>query len=239
MSLDRQETPTLSKVLKDAISVRLGDLHTCLPGIVDSVDHVKKIVDVRLSLKRKYRLDESPIELPKLVKVPLGFLQTKETIISVPVASGDDVWVYFSERSLDIWKSTSDQDSIENRIVNPSDPRMHHFSDAVAVPMFKPIENGLPSNDTDIMIEHKAGNRMTIAPTGEFTYVNTGGSRLNTKPSGKWFMGNNSEELISIVSEFLQLVIDAKTNTMLGPMPFINNPAFVSLKSRLDSALKQ
>jgi len=219
MSLDSFQTPSLAKVIQDAILMKLGDLHTCIPGIVDGVDHVKKTVDVRLSLKRKYRIDESPIELPKLSSVPLGFLQTKESIISLPVAKGDDVWVYFSERSIDAWKDTSDSDGIESRIVSPDDPRMHHISDAVAVPMFKPISTGMQSDPTNILIQNKDG-------------------KIKISPSGKFSIGNNSEELLSIISEIIQAILDAKTNTQIGPQPFVNLATFSAIKSRLDSSLK-
>lgn len=232
-SLDRQETPTLTKVIQDAIQHKLSDLHTCMPGIVSAVDHAKKTVDVRLSLKRKYKLDSKTIELPKLVRVPLGFLQTKNTLISVPVSSGDDVWVYFSERSIDTWKNTRDTEKIENRIISPNDTRMHHLSDAVAVPMFKPISNGLPSSPTDIMIQHNDGNKLTIAPDGEMTYINAGGGKINVKSNGKWFLGNSSEELLTILNDTIQAVIDATTNTQIGPQPFVNLADFSAIKSRL------
>lgn len=233
MSLEQQETPTLAKVIQDSIKGSFGDLHTSLPGIVDAVDHVKKTVDVRISLKRKYKLDNEPIELPKLVKVPLGFLQTKKTIISVPVAPGDDVWVFFSERSLDVWKNTSDQEEIENRIVNPNDPRMHHFSDCIAMPAVKPIKNGLASNPTDIMIQHKEGNKLTIAPSGEMTYINEGTGKINVNAGGKWFVGNSQEELLTILDDTLQAILDAVTNTQIGPQPFVNLADFSAIKARL------
>lgn len=218
--LESDQTPTLAKVIQDAILLQLGDLHTCMPGIVKAVDHVKKTVDVRLSLKRKYIIDDSPIELPMLSRVPLGFLQTKEAIISLPVAVDDDVWVFFSERSLDAWKNVKDTQSIPNRIVSPDDPRMHHISDAVAVPMFKAISSGVQSDPTKILIQNKDG-KVTISP------------------DGKHFIGNGSEELLSLFSETLQAIVDMKTNTQIGPQPPVNAATFASIKSRLDSSLKQ
>jgi hypothetical protein len=188
-------------------------------------------MSVKLSIKRKYRTQEAATEYPILTDVNIGFMQTNETIMSFPIKVGDDVWVSFSERSLDTWKR-------DGGIVDPNDPRKHHLSDAVATPMYKPIANGLESNATDIMIQHN-DNVMTIAPDGNLTYTNSAGGKINLNASGKYFIGNNSEEFLSIVSELIQLIVDAKTNTMLGPQPFINNPAFSALKGRLDSALKQ
>lgn len=213
-------TPTLEEVISKAIRAELGDVHTCLPGIVKSVDHIKKTVNVRLSLKRKYINEDSPIELPELAGVPLGFLQTSKSIISLPVAAGDDVWVFFCERSLDYWKSIKDDDEISNRIVIPGDIRMHNLSDAVAVPMFKPISNGVQSDPTNILIQNDSG-KIIIAPNGKF------------------YIGNGTEELISLLSETIQAILDAVTNTGIGPQPFVNLATFSAIKSRLDSALKQ
>lgn len=213
-------TPTLESVIIESIRSELSDLHTCMPGIVKSVDHAKKTVNVRLCLKRKYIDEDSAIELPELAGVPLGFLQTKKAIISLPVAVGDDVWVFFSERALEYWKSTKDTDQIANRIVVPGDTRQHHLSDAVAVPMFKPIASGQPSDPNNILIQNDKG-KLTIAP------------------DGKYYIGNGTEELLSLFSETLQAILDAVTNTGIGPQPFVNLATFSAIKSRLDSQLKQ
>lgn len=220
MANTNEKTPTLAQVLQDAVSSKLGDLHTCLPGIVKSVNHTKKTVDVRLSLKRKYIDEEEAFELPVLQSVPLGFLQTKESIISVPVAPGDDIWVFFCERSLDKWKNTNDDQVISNRIISPEDTRMHHLSDAVAVPMFKTAGDGIASDPQNILIQNKSG-------------------KLTITPEGKYYIGNGTEELISLFSETLQAILDAVTNTGIGPQPFVNLSTFSAIKSRLDSALKQ
>lgn len=82
------ESPTLQTVIQKSIHSQLLDVHTCMPGIVDSVDHEKKSVIVQPSLKRKYIEDEEPVSFPLLVDVPIGFMQTKTSIISVPIKKG-------------------------------------------------------------------------------------------------------------------------------------------------------
>lgn len=235
----KPETPTMSEVLRDAIESKVGELHSCMPGIVDSVDHVKKTVDVRLSLKRKYVTDVNPIELPKLVKVPLGFFQTNNAIISVPVAKDDDIWVFFSERSLDAWKNTNQSDSVANRIVSPNDPRMHALSDAIAIPMVKPISTGIESDPVNVLIQNGLGNKLTISPDGAFKFLSASGANLNIDKDAKWLLGNSKQELLDLFSQCLQLLVDARVLTDLGLQPLTNAASFAALKALLDNELSQ
>lgn len=171
------ENPTLDKAINQAIDKKLYETHTCIPGIIDSVDHTSKKVSVRLSIKRKYIDEVDPKELPIAQDIPLCTMQTASTIISLPVAKGDDCLVFFSERSLDIWKSNTATDTWK-RIVDPKDPRKHHISDALCVPIAKPFGTGLTGDDTKIKIAHTENNVLTIDPNGHFKYVNSDGTIL-------------------------------------------------------------
>ena len=155
--MTRQEDPSLALVIQKAIEERLSDLHTCMPGVVSKVFYDRKTVNVRPALKRKY-INQVPIELPELTDVTIGFFQTHSSIMSFPIKEGDDVWVFFAERSLDVWKQTGG-------IVSPDDTRKHHLSDAVAIPVFKPISSGFPSDPKNILIRHNE-SRLTISPDG-------------------------------------------------------------------------
>ncbi len=169
------ENPTLDKAIKQAIDKELYETHTCIPGIVDSVDHATKKVSVRLSLKRKYLDEKEAREMPIIQDIPLCTMQTANTIISLPVAKGDDCLVFFTERSLDIWKTNSES-SLDLRIIDPKDPRKHHISDALCLPIAKPFGTGITGDSGKIKIAYTENNKLTLDINGNLKYVNSDGS---------------------------------------------------------------
>lgn len=67
--------------------------------------------------------------------------------------------------------------------------------------------------------------------------VKNGDSEIILKSDGTIQLKNDSEELVNIVSELMQLIEAATTNTVLGPQPFINLAAFTALRTRLETLL--
>jgi hypothetical protein len=203
------ETPTAYQVLREVVESRLFDVHTALPGVVDKYDPAAKTADIKPSLMRKYK-DSGVTELPILIGVPICYFQTSNSIISVPLKQGDDVLILFSERSLDVWKS-------KEGLVSPGDPRKHHLSDAVAIPMLKRPSKGLPAHADHVLVQH-------------------GDLEMLLHEDGKIEVKNSGFELVALMSRLLQAIIDARTATMLGPMPLLN-PAdpFPTIKANLDT----
>jgi hypothetical protein len=122
-------SPSLAEVLDTALSRRLGELHTCLPGRVESYDASKQTVDVQ-PLVQAFALQEDGTttteSLPVLSSVPLIFPGGGGFRATYPVASGDTVLVVFAEASLDAWQP-------RGGVVAPPDTRRHHLADAVAI----------------------------------------------------------------------------------------------------------
>jgi len=210
-----QTSPTMARVLQEAIKNKQLDLHTCLPGIVKSVDPVKKCVDVTLSIKRKFKKIDSPIVV-QLFNVPLGSMQSKDAIISVPVAVDDDITVFFIERSIDNWKNTNDSDSLANRVQSPDDFRMHHFSDAIAIPLVKPYSTGIAYDPDNILIQNDKGV-MKVSPTGKFS------------------LSNGTDEVISLLKDLADECAAIITNTSIGPQPPTNVANFTALATQINN----
>lgn len=147
MSKTENETPTLEKAINDLIDNKLANAHTCLPGIVKTYDPSTKRANIQPALKRKY-IDGNLVSLPIIPNVPVGFMQTQTSIISVPVKPGDDVLIIFSERSIDNWKTQGGE-------AIPDDVRKFNLSDAFAIPIVKPLGAGLAADPGDaIRIEN-------------------------------------------------------------------------------------
>jgi len=175
MALNKVEEPTLDKVIQSFIDKSLYQTHTCLPGIIESIDMATKKADIRVAIKTRNIQEQKAKELPLLVDVPVTFFQTSNTIISVPVKKGDDCLVLFNERSLDIWK-TNTVTNIEQRIVDPKDPRKNNLSDGFCIPIAKPIGTGLTGDTDKIKVAYTEQNQLTIDEAGHLKYINADGS---------------------------------------------------------------
>lgn len=143
------ESPTLAETIYIAIDSKLINLNTCMPGIVEKYDPVAKRADIQPSIKKKYTADGEVVSLPVIPNVPMCFMQTRTSIISVPVKVGDDILIIFSERSIDNWKSGDGGAQID-----PLDIRKFDLSDAFAIPICKPLGTGVPAEGEPIYVKN-------------------------------------------------------------------------------------
>jgi hypothetical protein len=98
--------------------------------------------------------------------------------------------------------------------------------------------------DGKVEVKTKNMHNMVFNPDKSYVIENTEtGSKIHSLPDGNLEittantikLQNSSEELVSLCSELMQLLIDATTNTQIGPMPLNNKAQIISLKSRLDT----
>jgi len=98
--------------------------------------------------------------------------------------------------------------------------------------------------DGKVEIKTKNGHNFEFNEDKSFVIENTeSGSKYHSLSDGKIEITtastvkikNDNEELVSLCSELLQLLIDTTTNTSIGPMPLNNKAQIASLKTRLDT----
>ena len=116
----------LNEVMQAAIDYNLGNLYTCLPGVVQSFNPSKGTVDVKPSIK-KLMSDGKTMDLPVLKEVPIVMPQCSQGGLSLPIGSGDGVLLMFSQRSIDAWKAGKTDSK-------PNSTRKFSISDAFAIP---------------------------------------------------------------------------------------------------------
>ena len=92
--------------MKKFVQDMMSDLHTIIPGVIDSFD-ADKCEAIASPLGKFKKPDGSMIDYPKIYGVPVMFLQSAgqaATIVS-PVKKGDFCLLLFSEQSLDLWRT--------------------------------------------------------------------------------------------------------------------------------------
>lgn len=197
MAEDRKETPSLAKVIQDMVDKQLMDLHTAMPGTIVSYDYGTNMAVVQPALKRKFK-NTAATNLPLISNVPVYFPSVGKAHIRFPVKAGDEGQIVFQERSIDKWMSLGGQ-------VDPEDPRKFHLSDAVFYPgkLSQVSPYASKSKQTSIEIKNEK-------------------SWIEIFPNGKFKVTDGTNELFDLLVQLCQAILDARTNTILGPQPLIH-----------------
>jgi hypothetical protein len=155
-----------TNVIKSLIKNEIGNIHTILPGIVDSFDPSGPSITVRPAIRKQYD-DGEVLAMPLIYGVPVVFLRSSKCAISFPLEKGDSVLLLFSERSIDEWVKTGSEST-------PSDTRTHDISDAIAIPGLFAFEKGKKISSSDLVIEYK-DQTIKIKSTGDIEIGNSFG----------------------------------------------------------------
>lgn len=153
------------QALMELIRRMFLEIHTCVPGEIIDFNFENQTATVR-SCIRNIVIDEngktSYIDLPKILDVPVVFLQSQKKGFSFtyPVSNGDQCLLFFSERSYDNWlENGSVQNPIETGL-----PRSHQYNDAFALVGISPYTSSIQGfNEEGIELRNKDRNvRLTL-----------------------------------------------------------------------------
>ena len=165
MAQASSRSPDDTELLNMAIESWLSDLHTCMPGRVDSYNAATQMATIKPLIKRRIvHGDGSELleELPPITNVPIVFARTAGFFISFPIAKGDLVTLHFCEKSIDNYMSGTGEDT------DPDEFRRHDLSDAIAVPGFYPFKRSIRDiSSVNLVIgRDDGGAQIHITPDG-------------------------------------------------------------------------
>ena len=207
----RKETKTLYSVINDAIEQRLSNVHTAIPGEIVNYDYATNLATVKATLKRKYQSEDISTPLPLITHVPVAFPRMGGAHIRFPVSAGQEGLLIFCERSIDKWLDTGG-------VVDPDDTRKFSFSDAIFIPGVASSVNPIESDAAQTSLEIKIGD-----------------AYIEITADKKFKVTNGTEELLSLISNLIQAILDARTNTSFGPQPLVPPSSFTAVKTKIDS----
>lgn len=155
-------TPTLAELLIQAIRGELLDIHTCLPAKIQKYDSETQKADVIPLLKKKYKFNEEPTDLPVITNVPVQWPSANAgaAFIHLPLKAEDFGMIVFSERSIDTWMAG------EGDSVSPEDPRHHDLSDAIFIPGVLPFKKALPVADAESLFVKNGDAEVELTGSG-------------------------------------------------------------------------
>lgn len=114
--------PTITEVLDDNINMAMANLHTATIAKITKVN--QKTINAKPVFNRV--VDGESIELPEFAEIPVVHLHGGSSSIRMPIAVGDYCLLIFIERCIDDWVFGKD-------FADPREPRIHDYSDAVAL----------------------------------------------------------------------------------------------------------
>jgi hypothetical protein len=136
-------------------SLLLGNVHTAMPGLVQSFDRDKQTITVQPVLQRRFEDRDTPENLPILEDIKVMFFGAGGYWVTVDITPGSYVLLIVNERSLDNWLETGG-------ICDPDSMRFFDFSDSVAIPGILPNNEALGSFDADCMTIRNLANDLYI-----------------------------------------------------------------------------
>jgi hypothetical protein len=191
----------LSELLDIHEAAILGKIHTGIIARVTSFDSSGS-VDVQPLYRMEFE-DGENIQFPEIPNVPICYPVSGTFEITFPLEVGDSVFLSFSERSLDEWKSNNSTD------YRPAAKRKFDLSDAVAIPIMR------------------AGSRGGI---DAMTIGNRNGANIRITENKISFSNSTTEILSEIIALLEALTLPANIITPAGAGSF-NGPTLTSLET--------
>ena len=212
MSEYRNE-PTLEQAIKAVCSNMLSNIHTVLPGQIESYDRAKHKAKVKPLIK-KVLVNGVILQIPPIVSVPVVWPRTQNGSISFPLSSGDGVIILFSERALDNYLILGGDQQ-------PQDPRKFDLTDAIAIPGLFPFNaSSKEESETDFEL-HFNNTKMVFKENGDIEL--TGGNTITVKANGDIEIGSTA--LKALVHEDIITAMSAHTHGVSGAVTTV--PTYV------------
>lgn len=164
-----ERSPDLVQIIKNAIQSELANLWTALPCEVVSYDSEAVTIEAQPLIKIPITLptgEIETIELPMLLDVPVMFPCAGGFTITHPIKAGDECYVSFADRSIDVWWQSGG-------IQNPFDTRKHDLSDGFA--FFRPQSQAKKISDIsteNLEIRNDENTcKIQITPDGVINFI--------------------------------------------------------------------
>jgi hypothetical protein len=220
---EQQTSPSLAKLIETAIDSKLVDVHTAMPGVIQSYDPDTQTCDVQPSFKRKFIGDNVAVLLPVITNVPVCWPRAGNCFIHMPLKKDDNVLIVFSERNIGAWLKYGG-------VADPKDVRKHHLSDAVVIPGMSPKISPLvvAEADKEKLVIVNDNSKIALSTDGEIKIGNR-----NSSEKEPAVLGNVLKTALDALADALDSLADAvgtlpAGNTTTPGNPIVTNPALIA-----------
>jgi len=158
---------TLASAIQTGIDSKLKEVHTQMPGIIETFDPEMQTAKIQPAIKRVFRTGDgeaeflTPTALPPLINVPIVYPRGGGFSLTFPVKTGDECLIQFCERAIDGWHEYG-------KVQEPTSRRFHAYADAVAFVGLSSKPNKVPNYSPDsVQLKHDNGDvTLSLNPDG-------------------------------------------------------------------------
>lgn len=119
---------TLAEIIPEVFKALLGNVHTAMPGRVESYDRDNFRADIIPGLSRLTQKNQE-IEIPTITDVPVLMYGGLAGLIDIELQKDDPVLLIFMEAGIGGWKSSDG-----TKQVAPDDLSSHELNNAICIP---------------------------------------------------------------------------------------------------------
>ena len=131
-----------SASLRFALHQALKDVHTCLPGLVETYDPERRRARVRPAISL-LAADGRTIPRPPIADVPVVFPTGGGFALTFPLEPGDPVLLVYAQRGISDWKRT-------HQLSPPDVDGFFSAKDAIAIPGFGRVGSWEPDHEITV-----------------------------------------------------------------------------------------
>lgn len=146
---------------------------------IQSFDSVKQTVTAKISYSKTYyekatdgSYSERRVAYPLLLDCPAVIMSGGNGSLTFPIAKGDTCLILFNDRDLDNWFAGATTDA------GVASPRLHSFSDGIALVGIRSKSNALSSYDSSRVVLQNTTTGVGVSPSKVKIYNQT--TTLNT-----------------------------------------------------------
>jgi len=205
-------------VLQKFFDSRMENIHTCIPGRIESYEgHSSRKASIKPLVRLKTESGED-VDLPVINDVPVIFPSSQQFQILYPLQKNDSCLLFFTETGIGNYLAGTGQE------VNADDKSRFSLTDAVAVPGLWTFKNA-PTNT----------NSIELADTGDLV-ITVNGKTMTITAAGQINMLTGIESfvkgdtLFTLLNTFLS-ALSAGIVPATPPNPIANQASLVAIKS--------
>lgn len=207
-------TPELTDVLNEYLRQLSLNLNCHHVGTIQAFDAATQTVQVTINYQQTYNTydpdsqtyNPSLQQYPLIAECPAIVLCGGSTYLNMPIAIGDECLLCFNDRDFDNWFFGSTTSGNQT-------PRLHSFSDGIALVGLKNLNNSITGYDTTRALITNGTVKNGINPnTNKLTLTN--GTSLNT--------------ILQNLCSYLETLITKIQDITVGPGSFTNGGGAVT-----------
>lgn len=190
-----EKAPSLQETLQLYLQSFMEDVHTCLPGRIESYDPTTRKAVVQPTVSAYFQNGEGSLQVPSISGVPVMVLGNSVGMIDIEIQKGDGVLLVFAETGIGSYIAGQTVS-----ITPADDAARHNLGDCIALPFLWPF-SAVPT----------PSNRVALHKDGSISLKASSGASLALTAKGKVALGAKQTDLETTLQQVSTVLTDLQT----------------------------